>query len=194
MKKFHPLAEVFPLMKGKEFDELVADIKAHGLCDSIVLLDDEILDGRNRARACNAAGIEPTYTTYHGDDPAAYVISCNVHRRHLTGEQKRQLIGKVLEANPEKSDRQLATVVKVDHKTVATVRKEKKDVGKFPTSRYGPTAKVGNSPHPRARRRSAPKSEYRSAIGQCTFGRALFKPKIANSRTSLNEFTHCGLG
>jgi hypothetical protein len=43
--------------------------------------------------------------------------------RHLTPEQKRELIEKVLRADPTKSDRQIARAVKVDNKTVGAVRK-----------------------------------------------------------------------
>jgi hypothetical protein len=82
--QFHPLADIFPLMEGAEFNELVADIKANGLCECIVLYDGMILDGRNRYRACLKAGFEPV--TIDGGklikDPAAYVISANIHRRH----------------------------------------------------------------------------------------------------------------
>lgn len=67
-REFHPLAEIFPLVEGTEFDELVADIKANGLHEPIVVFEDKILDGRNRYRACMAAGVEPTFTAYTGDD------------------------------------------------------------------------------------------------------------------------------
>jgi ParB-like chromosome segregation protein Spo0J len=58
---FHPLADNFPLMECKEFEDLVADIKARGLEQQIVTHEGMILDGRNRYRACIAAGVEPSF-------------------------------------------------------------------------------------------------------------------------------------
>src|SRR5439155_15188962 len=92
---FHPLAEIFPLIEGAELEELVADIKAHGLCEPIVVYEDKILDGRNRFRACEAAGIDPTFTVYQGGDPVAYVISLNLRRRHLNESQRALVAAKL---------------------------------------------------------------------------------------------------
>jgi hypothetical protein len=132
---FHPLADMFPLMEGEDFDALVADIKANDLRDNMILYEGKILDGRNRYRACKAAGVEVHYWHFYdlNDrlDPAAYVISANLHRRHLTAEQKREVIAKLLKAQPEKSDRQIGKQIGAHHTTVGTVRKAKEARGEI---------------------------------------------------------------
>jgi hypothetical protein len=55
-------------------------------------------------------------------DPDAYVISANIHRRHLTAAQKGELIAALLKARPERSGRATARVAKVSDKTVGVVR------------------------------------------------------------------------
>jgi ParB-like chromosome segregation protein Spo0J len=87
-RTFHPLANIFPLLEGAEFDTLVADIKANGLLEPVVVYDDQILDGRNRYRACVTAGVEPVFVPYQGDDPLTFVISKNLKRRHLDESQR----------------------------------------------------------------------------------------------------------
>lgn len=73
---FHPLADIFPLVEGEEFEQLVASVKASdGPHEPIIIHQNMILDGRNRARACEAAGIEATYAPLPaGIDPVAFVI------------------------------------------------------------------------------------------------------------------------
>ena len=104
---------MFPLLKDAEFDDLVEDIRKHGLREPIILFEQKVIDGRNRERACIKAGVEPRYRSMefdHHDAATAYVISKNIRRRHLTPEQKRQLIEKLLRADPTKSDRHIASV------------------------------------------------------------------------------------
>jgi hypothetical protein len=92
--EFHPYADLFPLIEGEEFDALVADIKANGLHEPIMLYDDgKILDGRNRYRACLKADIAPKFVQFRDIppptiSPISYVISRNINRRHLTTQQR----------------------------------------------------------------------------------------------------------
>ncbi len=89
---FHEAADIFPLMMGDDFDGLVNDIRDRGQMSPIELLDGEIIDGRNRYRACLEVPCEPDFCDVDGlpeakDDPVAYVVSMNLHRRHLTPSQ-----------------------------------------------------------------------------------------------------------
>ncbi len=139
---FHPLANLFPLIEGLAFNELVADIAANGLREPIVLHQGMILDGRNRWRALEVLGVEPVYAILGltieaptlavraalsgravtdeemsrlpraladlpydftiagvpGVDALAFVISKNLHRRHLTDDQRSMIAARLVTA------------------------------------------------------------------------------------------------
>jgi ParB-like chromosome segregation protein Spo0J len=85
----HPVADLFPMLPDDELKDLAADITERGLLQPIVLDKDGcLLDGRNRYAACQLAGIEPTFTTYDGDDPEGYALAVNAQRRDLTKSQR----------------------------------------------------------------------------------------------------------
>jgi hypothetical protein len=77
-------------------------------------------------------GYEFEFTNFYDGDPYAIVLSLNLHRRHLTAEQKRDVIVKFLAAKPELSNRQIAAELKVDHKKVGAVRRDGEATGAIP--------------------------------------------------------------
>src|SRR5262249_5145016 len=111
---------------------LLDDIKKHGLQAPISLYQGKILDGRNRYRACRELGIECQTREYRGDDPAGFVLSMNLHRRHLTQEQKRELVTKLLKATPKKSNREIGKLARANHKTVDRIRRKEESTGDIP--------------------------------------------------------------
>jgi len=143
----HPAADAFPLLSQKELKELAGDIKRNGLQTSIVVWSAEtdakyqLLDGRNRldalalidqlavdgqGRLCikKADGALGLIDHQHivGGDPEKHANSFNLHRRHLTPEQRRERIAKLIKEQPEKSDRQIAAAAEASPTTVGTVR------------------------------------------------------------------------
>ena len=86
--KRHPLSAAFPDMPADEFAALVDDIQENGLLQPVVLFDGMVLDGWHRYRASIEAGVEPAFDEFDGSDPVAFVLSLNMHRRHLTGSQR----------------------------------------------------------------------------------------------------------
>lgn len=121
MLEFHPLANLFPLIEGKAFEDLARDITENDLQDPIELLDGKILDGRNRYRALvrynivdadltaddllDGAGIFVDWREQHPfDDPLTWVLSKNLHRRHLD-ESQRAIVASKLETLTHGGDR-----------------------------------------------------------------------------------------
>lgn len=94
--RVHPLAMLFPEIVGAEFDKLVEDIGKNGLIHPIIVHHGALLDGRNRLRACEAAGVAPWFTTFESlqlkTTPEAYIWAVNSTRRHLNDGQRAQLI------------------------------------------------------------------------------------------------------
>jgi hypothetical protein len=165
----HPAANLFPLLDPAALKELGEDIiKQKGLASPIVIAKtkatnggwhEQLLDGRNRLDAMELVGVPLTvkdvkdcavYIDTEQIDPYAFVISANIHRRHLTAEQKRDLIAKLLKATPEKSDRQIADVVKASPTTVGKIRGEMEPtVQSGQLKRVGKDGKARKQPKPR---------------------------------------------
>jgi N6-adenosine-specific RNA methylase IME4 len=93
----HPLADLFPMLPDKEIHEMADDIVTFGQRVPIVILDGMVLDGRNRLAACRFAQVEPIFADYDGDDPLNFVLSHNLHRRHLTESQRAMVAAQIVD-------------------------------------------------------------------------------------------------
>jgi hypothetical protein len=93
----HPVAAMFPLMEGKEFEIFCSDIQASGLSNPIVIYGDMLLDGRNRLRACAKMQIDPKFIAYswYRNREHEWIISQNIHRRFLTDDQRAALAAQI---------------------------------------------------------------------------------------------------
>lgn len=165
----HPLAKLFPMIEGAEFDSLVASIKANGLKVPIILWEGKILDGRNRYAACLKAGVEPKFVEH--TDPGTLlqtVLALNLDRRSLTSGQ-RAVIG--LEIEPmlaREAKARLAAATAERNKRVAEENRKRKEsvaAGEPPPETAEATkAKAKKSP-PRPHRAPGAREETAKIVG-----------------------------
>ena len=118
--------QLLPSLTGDEYGALKADIAEHGIRVPIdVDGQGRILDGHHRAAI--AAGIDcPTrvITGLTEQQKQEHALAVNVQRRILTREQRRSLIAAELQRDSSRSDREVGRLLGVDHKRVASVRRE----------------------------------------------------------------------
>ena len=104
-RRYHEVANIFPLMQGDEYEGLKADVATNGLLEPVWLhpSDHSIIDGRNRHRACVDLDIAPKFRYWDQQGSlVSFVVSLNLKRRHLDEGQRGMVAAKI--ANMERSD------------------------------------------------------------------------------------------
>ena len=127
---------ILPALDPETYDALKANIALHGVKVPIVR-DEEgfILDGFARARIAGELGYEcpaTVETCLSEADKRALVRALNLSRRQLGQMAKREVIAGQLTETPRLSNRRIARVLGVDHKTVVSVRAAMAATGEFP--------------------------------------------------------------
>ncbi len=90
--ELHPLCTYFPRMSDDELNSLKDNNQDNGQTHPIYTLDGMILDGGNRYRALCELGIAPVMIEYTGTNPTHFILSSNLHRRHLTQGQSAAIV------------------------------------------------------------------------------------------------------
>ena len=121
--------QVMPSLNADEYRELKEDIVRRGVMVPIEFDEHgNILDGHHRLQICNELGIKDYPKVIRAgmteEEKRVHARKLNMARRHLTQEQRRELIRQQLKETPEKSDRQIASGLGVSDKTVGSQRKE----------------------------------------------------------------------
>jgi ParB-like chromosome segregation protein Spo0J len=191
------------MMSDSELKELAADIKKNGQKEPVLFAFiagvKTLIDGRNRCAALHILGRKPEEATAspafgeHPKDVKAFILSKNVHRRHLTSGERADALQGFVRANQKKSDRALAEEAGVSPTTIGKVRsklstagqlKEAKRVGKDNKARKVPAKKPprGIKPGPKL-----PKALDGGADAQEAGGAA-----IADSKDSIGAMSDHG--
>lgn len=143
--------QVMPPLAPEERVELEASIRAHGVQVPIsVSADGVIVDGHHRDEIARRHGLHCPRVVVDGDAAKlrGLAFSLNLHRRHLTSEQKRAVVAESIKADPQLSDREHGRRTGVDHKTAAGVRESLTESGEIPHFSERVDPRTGNASQP----------------------------------------------
>ena len=101
--KEHPLASLVPNMRPQEFEDLLADIAAHGILTPLQVNGDVILDGRHRCRAAITLGLPQvpvTEQTLSPDESLEFMLKAALLRRHLNDDQRAMIAARYASRHP----------------------------------------------------------------------------------------------
>jgi DNA modification methylase len=120
-----------PPLPYEQFVALRDNIAVNGVLVPILVDSDgprrEIIDGNYRKAIADELGYdcpEIVQGDLTEEEKRTLARALNLARRHLTQEQKRQLVADQLRETPERSNRSLGKLLGVHHATVAAVRAE----------------------------------------------------------------------
>ena len=151
--------QVMPRLTPDEYAELEQSIRENGVQVPITVgPDGRIIDGHHRDEIARKHDLHCPRVTAQGDEQKlrSLAFSLNLHRRHLTREQKRQIIAESLKADPQLSNREHAKRTGASDKTVGAVREVMEESAEIPhfSERIDPRA--GNASQPASRPRPMP--------------------------------------
>jgi ParB-like chromosome segregation protein Spo0J len=113
---------LLPALSTDDYDALKASIARDGLKQPIVLDEEtgDVVDGEHRQRACRELQIEPQYVKVRfasEHEKNRYALVVNLARRHLTREQKKELIANLRKSGWTQAE--VADVLGVTQKTIS---------------------------------------------------------------------------
>jgi 16S rRNA G966 N2-methylase RsmD len=129
--------QIMPPLDDEEYEQLKADIEDRGVQVPIeVDQSGNILDGHHRVQICQELGITSFPTLIRSGmteaEKRSHIRALNLLRRHLNQKQKRALVAEQLKDTPELSNRSIGSKLKVDDKTVGSVRRDLEKAAEIP--------------------------------------------------------------
>lgn len=128
--------QTMPPLSPDEYAELRDSILKHGITVPVIVDEQgNVIDGHHRVTI--ARELDITYPTrvlagLSEEEKLDQSVMLNIARRQLTRDQRRSIIAEQLKRHPEKSNREHARQVGVDHKTVNSIRESLESTGEIP--------------------------------------------------------------